>query len=57
MSDLLEKLRPSRIKRELLPIVIISIITISSFIYFSYQDSFLLKTSLKLNEKEKKKGN
>ncbi len=39
MSDLLEKLRPSRIKRELLPIVIISIITISSFIYFSYQDS------------------
>ena len=39
MSDLLEKLRPSRIKREILPIVIISIITISSFVYFSYQDS------------------
>ncbi len=39
MSDLLEKLKPSRIKREFLPFVIISIITISSFAYFSYQDS------------------
>jgi spore coat protein CotH len=39
MPDLLEKLKPSRIKRELLPIVIISVITISSFVYFSYQDS------------------
>lgn len=39
MSDLLEKLKPSRIKRELLPFVIISIITISTFVYFSYQDS------------------
>jgi len=39
MSDLLEKLKPSKIKRELLTIVIISIITISSFVYFSFQDS------------------
>ncbi|MHA2281117.1 MAG: CotH kinase family protein [Promethearchaeota archaeon] len=39
MSDLLEKLKPSRLKRELLPFIIISIITISSLVYFSYQDS------------------
>ncbi|MHA1985285.1 MAG: CotH kinase family protein [Promethearchaeota archaeon] len=39
MSDLLEKLKPSKVKRELLPFIIISIITISSFVYFSYQDS------------------
>jgi len=39
MSESLEKLKPSRLKRELMPIIIISVITISSFIYFSYQDS------------------
>ena len=39
MSNLLEKLKPSRLKRELLPFIIISVITISSLIYFSYQDS------------------
>ncbi len=39
MSDSLEKLKPSRLKRELVPFIIISVITISSFIYFSYQDS------------------
>jgi len=39
MSDLLEKLKPSRLKRELIPFLIISVITLSSFIYFSYQDS------------------
>jgi len=35
----LEKLRPPRIKRELIPFIIIAMITFSSFIYFSYQDS------------------
>lgn len=39
MPDLLEKLKPSRLKRELIPFIIISVITISSLIYFSYQDS------------------
>jgi spore coat protein CotH len=39
MADLLEKLKPSRLKRELIPFFLISIITISSFVYFSYQDS------------------
>ena len=34
-----EKLKPSRVKRELIPFILISIITLSSFIYFSYQDS------------------
>ncbi|MFX0080970.1 MAG: CotH kinase family protein [Candidatus Hodarchaeota archaeon] len=38
MPDSLEKLKPSRIKRELIPFIIISAITVSSFIYFSYQD-------------------
>ncbi|MHA2399656.1 MAG: hypothetical protein ACXADU_12310, partial [Promethearchaeota archaeon] len=38
MRDI-EKLRPSRIKRELIPLILISLITLSSFIYFSYQDS------------------
>ena len=36
MSNLLEKLKPSRLKRELVPFLIISVITISSFIFFSY---------------------
>ena len=39
MSASLEKLKPSRLKRELIPFIIISVVTISSFIYFSYQDS------------------
>ncbi|MHA2006721.1 MAG: CotH kinase family protein [Promethearchaeota archaeon] len=39
MSATLEKVKPSRLKRELIPFVFISIITISSLIYFSYQDS------------------
>ncbi|MHA1670176.1 MAG: CotH kinase family protein [Promethearchaeota archaeon] len=39
MLDTLEKLRPSRIKRDLVPLIIISVITVSLFIYFSYQDS------------------
>jgi hypothetical protein len=39
MSDLLEKLKPSRLKRELIPFIIISVIMVSSLIYFSYQDS------------------
>ena len=39
MSDILEKVKPSRLKRELIPFIIIAIITVSSFIYFSYQDS------------------
>ncbi|MHA2051935.1 MAG: CotH kinase family protein, partial [Promethearchaeota archaeon] len=34
-----EKLRPSRLRRELIPLILISLITFSSFIYFSYQDS------------------
>ena len=38
-SIVFEKLKPSRVKRELIPFIIISVITISSFIYFSYQDS------------------
>ncbi|MHA2267207.1 MAG: CotH kinase family protein [Promethearchaeota archaeon] len=39
MSDLLEKSKPSRLKRELIPFLIISVITISTFVYFSYQAS------------------
>ena len=39
MSDSLEKLKPSRIKREIIPFILISVITISSLIFFSYQDS------------------
>jgi hypothetical protein len=39
MSELLEKLKPSRLKREIIPFINISVITISSLIYFSYQDS------------------
>ncbi|MFW9940310.1 MAG: CotH kinase family protein [Candidatus Thorarchaeota archaeon] len=39
MSDIVEKVKPSRVKRELIPFIIIAIITFSSFIYFSYQDS------------------
>ena len=39
MSDTFEKLRPSRIKRELIPFIIISVLTISSFIFIAYQDS------------------
>ncbi|MHA2131507.1 MAG: CotH kinase family protein, partial [Promethearchaeota archaeon] len=39
MSDTLEKVKPSRLKRELVPFFFISVITISSLIYFSYQDS------------------
>ncbi len=39
MSDLLEKIKPSRLKRELIPFIIISVITISSLVYFSYQAS------------------
>ena len=39
MSDRLEKLKPSRLKRELIPFIIIGTITFASFIYFSYQDS------------------
>ena len=35
----IEKLKPSRVKRELTPFLIILVITISSFVYFSYQDS------------------
>ena len=35
----LEKLRPSRVKRELIPFILISIITFSSLIYFTYQGS------------------
>jgi hypothetical protein len=35
----LEKSRPSRVRRELAPFILISIITLSSFLYFSYQDS------------------
>ncbi len=39
MSVQLEKLKPSRLKRELVPFLIISVITISTFVYFSYQDT------------------
>ncbi|MFX1295881.1 MAG: CotH kinase family protein [Promethearchaeota archaeon] len=39
IPDTFEKLRPSRIKRELIPFIIISAITISSLSYFLYQDS------------------
>jgi len=39
MSDTFEKLRPSKIKRELIPFIIISAITISTLFYFAYQDS------------------
>ena len=39
MSDSFEKLKPSKLKRELIPFIIIALITFSSFIYFSYQDS------------------
>ncbi|MFX1371976.1 MAG: CotH kinase family protein [Promethearchaeota archaeon] len=39
ISDSFEKLRPSRIKQELIPLIIISVITISSFSYFAYQDN------------------
>jgi spore coat protein CotH len=35
----MEKLRPSRLKRELPPLIIIAAITLSSFIYFTYQES------------------
>jgi len=38
-SGPMEKLRPSRLKRELTPLLIIAAITLSSFIYFTYQDS------------------
>ncbi|MBY8986405.1 MAG: CotH kinase family protein [Candidatus Lokiarchaeota archaeon] len=34
-----EKLKPSKLKRELIPFLFISIITFSSLIYFTYQDS------------------
>ncbi|MFX1324001.1 MAG: CotH kinase family protein, partial [Promethearchaeota archaeon] len=37
--SLIEKLRPSRTKRDLIPFIIIVMITLSWFIYFSYQDS------------------
>lgn len=39
MSDSLEKLKPSKFKRELIPFIIISVITFSSLIYFAYQES------------------
>jgi hypothetical protein len=39
MSDSLEKLKPSRLKRELIPFILISIITISTLMFFTYQDS------------------
>ena len=35
----IEKLKPSKLKRELIPFLFISIITFSSLIYFTYQDS------------------
>ena len=39
MPESFEKLKPSRIKRELIPLIIISAITLLSIIYFSYHDS------------------
>ena len=39
MSNTFEKLRPSKIKRDLIPFIVISIIAVSFFVYFSYQDS------------------
>jgi len=38
-SGPIEKLKPSNVKRELIPFIIIAVITFSSLIYFSYQDS------------------
>lgn len=37
--SLVEKLRPSRTKRDIIPFIVIAMITLSCFIYFSYQDS------------------
>ncbi|MFW9895312.1 MAG: CotH kinase family protein [Candidatus Thorarchaeota archaeon] len=39
MSEKLEKLKPSQLKREIIPLVLISVIVVSSFIYFTYQGS------------------
>lgn len=39
MSEILEKLKPSQLKREIVPLVLISVIIVSSFIYLTFQGS------------------